>query len=458
MFHNLILCADSYKYSHHLQFPKGTQKTYYYIESRGGMYDFVLFYGLQAFIREYLQTPVTAADIDEAEAFVVRHGLPFNRTGWEKIVDKCGGYLPVTISAVPEGTMVPNHNVLAVIENEDPDFYWVPGFIETTLLRGVWYGSTVATRSKKIKNLLTDYYERTVGTMDGLPFALHDFGTRGVSSHESAGIAGSAHLINFTGTDNLDGIRFAQKYYGPSDSMFGLSIPASEHSVTCSWGKEGELDFYRNMLAVFGGPGKIYANVADTYDIYYACKTLFPQLKDELRRTGSTMVVRPDSGDPAEVVSACIRILADSFGCHMNRRGYKVLDNVRVIQGDGIDEVSIVKILDVVTRMGFSAENLTFGCGGYLLQRVNRDTQKFAMKCSAVMIDGVWHDIFKDPITDHDKKSKRGRVHLFAGVGGFYSAPLGTNAQSVLKPVYRDGAILTHYTFEDVRNNATLTL
>ncbi len=454
MFQNLILCADSYKYSHHLQFPEGTQRTYYYIESRGGMYDFVLFYGLQAFIKEYLQTPVTLADIDEAEAFVTRHGLPFNRKGWEGIVRRCGGYLPVTISAVPEGTIVPNHNVLAVIENEDPDFYWVPGFIETALLRGVWYGSTVATRSKKIKMLLAGYYDRTVGHLDGLPFALHDFGARGVSSHESAGIAGSAHLINFTGTDNLDGIRFAQKYYGPADSMFGLSIPASEHSVTCSWGKERELDFYRNMLANFGGPGKVYANVADTYDIYYACKTLFPQLKDELRRTGSTMVVRPDSGDPAEVVSACVQILADSFGTHINNRGYKVLDNVRIIQGDGIDEASIVKILDSVTRLGFSAENLAFGCGGYLLQRVNRDTQKFAMKCSAVMIDGVWHDIFKDPVTDHDKKSKQGRVSLYAGAGGFYSAALDSGAPSVLLPVYRNGEILAEYTFDAVRKNA----
>ncbi len=454
MFQNLILCADSYKYSHHLQFPEGIEKTYYYIESRGGMYDFVLFYGLQAFLKEYLQTPVTRADIDEAETFVTRHGLPFNRKGWERVVNKCGGYLPITITAVPEGTAVPNHNVLAVIENDDPEFYWVPGFIETALLRGVWYGSTVATRSKKIKNLLAGYLERTADSLDGLPFTLHDFGARGVSSHESAGIAGSAHLINFMGTDNLDGIRFAQKYYGPADEMFGLSIPASEHSVTCSWGKGHELDFYRNMLTQFGGPGKIYANVADTYNIYYACKTLFPQLKDELRRMNSTMVVRPDSGDPAEVVSACIQILADSFGHHTNGRGYKVLENVRIIQGDGIDETSIVRILDAITRLGFSAENLTFGCGGYLLQRVNRDTQKFAMKCSAVMIHGEWRDIFKDPITDHDKKSKQGRVTLYAGNGGFYSAPLAPEVPSALVPVYRNGEIITQYTFNQVRANA----
>ena len=209
---NLILNTDSYKVSMFKQYPAGTTGVYSYIESRGGRYDRTVFFGLQAFIKEYLLWPITQADIDIADEILTAHGEPFNRAGWQYILDKHNGYLPVVIRAVPEGTVVPVKNVLATIENTDPECFWLTTWLETALLRAVWYGTTVATQSYTIKQVILDYLERTgdPGTID---FKLHDFGARGVSSMESAGIGGAAHLVNFMGTDTITGVLYAREYY-----------------------------------------------------------------------------------------------------------------------------------------------------------------------------------------------------------------------------------------------------
>jgi len=412
---NIILNSDSYKYSQFNQYPEGTEYIYSYIESRGGKYDETVFFGLQAFIKEYLCGPVVTMEmIDEAEAIITAHGEPFNREGWEYIVKEHGGNLPVIIKAVPEGTVVGVHNVLATIVNNDPKCYWLTSFLETALLRAIWYPTTVATNSREIKKVILDALVRT-GNPDDIGFKLHDFGARGVSSLESAGIGGTAHLVNFMGTDTVEALLFARRYYGAD--MAGFSVPAMEHSTVTSWGREREVDSYRNMVKKNGKPGGIVSAVSDSYDIFNACKLWGTELKQDILDSGATLVVRPDSGHPATVVLKCIQILDEHFGSEVNEKGYKVLSNVRVLQGDGINIDSVKEILDTIIAEGYSADNVVFGQGGALLQIVNRDDQKFAMKCSAAFVNGEWVDVFKDPITDQGKQSKKGQLKLVKNGG-----------------------------------------
>ena len=455
---NLILNTDSYKVSMFKQYPAGTTGVYSYIESRGGRYDRTVFFGLQAFIKEYLLEPITQSDIDIADEILTAHGEPFNRAGWQYILDKHRGYLPVVIRAVPEGTVVPVKNVLATIENTDPECFWLTTWLETALLRAVWYGTTVATQSYTIKQVILDYLERT-GDPSTIDFKLHDFGARGVSSMESAGIGSAAHLVNFMGTDTITGVLFAREYYGAG--IAGFSIPAAEHSTITSWGRDGEVDAYRNILNNFATPGSIVAVVSDSYDIYNAAENLWGgELRQQVIDSGATVVIRPDSGDPVEVNRRLVEILGSKFGYTTNTKGFKVLNNVRLIQGDGINELTVRSILGAFMAMGWSADNIAFGMGGALLQIVDRDTQKFAMKCSAAEVNGKWIDVVKDPITDAGKKSKAGRVTLWTNGTGEYVSSVDEPKQwadrgwtKALVPVFWDGKLEKEYSFEEVRAN-----
>ena len=368
------------------QYPPGTENVYSYIESRGGRYSSTVVFGLQAFIKEYLTYQVTAEQVSFADEMWTAHGEPFNREGWDYIVNHHNGRLPVRIRAVPEGTLVPVHNVLATIENlGGPKTAWLPTWLETAMLRAAWYGTTVATQSYYIKQTILDYLEKT-GDISGIDFKLHDFGARGVSSMESAAIGGAAHLANFKGSDNMSGILFASNYYDMP--MAGFSIPAAEHSTITAWGRAFEVDAYRNMIRQFGKPGTMFAVVSDSYDIFNACEHIWgDELKQEIINSGSTLIIRPDSGDPETVVIKCLQILGKKFGYTINSKGFKVLNTVRMIQGDGVNERSIRAILGHMMAIGWSADNIAFGMGGALLQQLDRDTQKFAMKCSAIQIN-----------------------------------------------------------------------
>lgn len=231
---NLILNTDSYKCSQFSQYPANTEYIYSYIESRGGRWDKTVFFGLQAFLREYLTTPITRADIDVAEKIITAHGEPFNRAGWEYIVEQHGGKLPVEIRAVPEGTVIDTKNVLVTIVNTDPKCYWLTSYLETALLRAIWYPTTVATNSYMSKQIIKQALDET-GDPSLINFKLHDFGARGVNSQESAGLGGAAHLVNFMGTDTIAGVLAAMDYYDAE--VCGFSIPASEHSVATAFGR-----------------------------------------------------------------------------------------------------------------------------------------------------------------------------------------------------------------------------
>jgi nicotinamide phosphoribosyltransferase len=460
-----ITRTDSYKFSQWNQYPKDTTHISSYIESRGGE-DESVFFGLQAFIKDYLLTPVTMQDVNRAEKIVTAHGLPFNREGWEIIVREHGGKLPIQIQAVPEGTVMETRNVQVQVVNTDPRLWWLTSYLETALLRAVWYPSTVATKSRKMKKVIAKALNETsdVPVMDQLMFKLHDFGARGASSSETAMLGGMGHLINFMGTDTFEAVEGVMAYYN-TDEVVGFSIPASEHSTITSWSREHEVDAYENMLDTFGGPGKLVACVSDSFDIYAATRDLWGgTLRDKVMNMGGTLVVRPDSGDPETVPVEIVEILAEKFGFTVNSKGYKVLHpSVRVIQGDGINEHSLPRILANLKAAGFSADNIAFGMGGGLLQAWNRDSLKYAMKASAIRINnGEWAGFSKDPVTDHGKRSKEGRLGLVyeCGIGscGFRTIPedIANKKGNLLRTIFKDGELLVEDTFADIRARAAL--
>lgn len=462
---NIILDTDSYKASHWRQYPPGTTSMFSYVESRGGKFSNTVFFGLQYYLKRYLTQGVTEDDVEEADAFYRDHGVPFNREGWDHIARLCkhGKGLPVRIRAVPEGTLVPTQNALMTIESTDPTVFWLASWLETMLLR-VWYPTNVATLSWHCKQVIREYLERTSDDPKAeLPFKLHDFGSRGVSSQESAAIGGAAHLVNFMGSDTVAGVVTANRYY--NEKMAAFSIPAAEHSTITSWGREREVDAYRNMLTQYAKPNGLLAVVSDSYNIYDAVEKLWgDELRQQVIDSGATLVVRPDSGDPPTVVKKCLELLDSRFGHKVNSKGYKVLNNVRVIQGDGINLDSINSILWVARDAGYSATNLAFGMGGALLQQHNRDTQKFAMKCSSVTVNGEEVDVFKDPIDDKGKHSKSGRLDLVEDCNGKFlqlaTLRLDRGAiaypSTIMRTVYEDGKILVDDSLAEIRARTSL--
>lgn len=466
---NIMLLTDSYKQTHYKQYPRNTKRVISYLESRGGAWSTTTFFGLQYFLQEYLEGQVvTQEKIDEAEEIVNLHLGPnsFNREGWQYILDTYDGRLPVLIKAVPEGTVVPTSNVLMTIENTDDKCYWLTNFLESILVQ-MWYPITVATQSREMKKLILQALKET-GDESLIDFKLHDFGFRGVSSVETAGIGGAAHLVNFLGTDTMQALVVARKYYG--EKMAGFSIPASEHSTITSWGREHEVDAMRNMLEAY--PTGLVACVSDSFDIFAACGDIWgTTLKDEVLARDGTLVVRPDSGYPPSVVVDCLSILADKFGSTVNAKGFRVLNpKVRLIQGDGIDIDMLKSILLTMRFHRWSADNVAFGSGGGLLQKMNRDTLKFAFKCSAIAVGDVEYPVYKEPVTDSGKNSKRGRLKLVkveGAHGSTYATRQSFNDQGEyqitwntkvdeLQRVFLNGGIENAPKLSDIRERAKI--
>lgn len=456
---NFITKTDSYKVSHWRQYPPGTSEVYSYFEARGGEWAETVFFGLQYILQRHFEgRVVTKPKIDQAKRLFARHfgdDTLFNEKGWIRLLEKHDGYLPLHIRAVPEGTVVPTSNVLMTIVNTDPEFFWLTNYAET-LLSQVWYPSTVATQSREWKKVINTYLSLT-GTPETIDFKLQDFGYRGSTSHDSAAIGGAAHLVNFKGTDTLAAIELLEEYYG-AEEMPGFSIPAAEHSTITSWGKDHEIDAYANMLDQF--PTGLVAVVSDSYDVFKACADIWGGVLHETvaHRDGVT-IIRPDSGHPPSTVYRILEILGERFGYSLNAKGYKVLpDYIRVIQGDGIDGSMIDSIYSTIVELGhWSADNLGFGSGGALLQKVNRDTSKYAFKCSEVTVDGLPRDVFKDPVTDKGKASKKGRLSLYRDLWKleYYTGPEYKDFD-VMQTVFLNGRMQNRTSLKAVRHNARL--
>lgn len=454
---NIIFICDSYKVCHNNIYPPNTTNIYSYFESRGGKWQDIVFFGLQYQLKKYLEgRVVTQQMIDEADELLSMHfgtNKYFNRSGWEYILSQYSGRLPVSIRAVPEGMVVSNSNILMSIENTDPKCYWLTNYLETLLVQ-VWYPTTVATQSREMKKTILKYLKET-GDATLIDYKLHDFGFRGVSSVESAGIGGLAHLVNFRGTDTLEALRVGREYY--NEGCAGNSICATEHSTITAWGKDHEYDAYKNLLSRY--PTGIIACVSDSYDIYNACDNIWgKELRDMVMARDGCLVIRPDSGDPTTMVTDIVARLGAKFGYVTNSKGYKVLDkHVRVIQGDGITCDSIDPILGRLKRFGWSADNIAFGSGGGLLQKLDRDTLRFAFKCSAATVNNQYVEVYKDPVTDKNKRSKRGKLKLVLGSNQEYNTVSeNSTGDDYMVEVFRNGEILKEYSLQEIRDNASI--
>lgn len=464
--------TDSYKFSHFIEYPEGMDVMFSYFESRGGEFPTCTLFGLQVIVHKYLSKQLTLADIDSAEEFAAAHGEPFYREGWLHVIDKYDGYLPVRIRAIPEGTIVAPSNVILTVESPtDPKCFWITNWLETMLSR-VWYPSTVATMSREVKKVWKEFLDKTADDAAAeIAFKHHDFGARGVTCQEQAMMGGAAHLLSFLGSDTVAGIKCANHYY--DSSMAGFSIPATEHSTMTVWGRANEKAALKRWIQktlverqVPAGVPKLSACVGDSYDIYkFAQMVCEPEILDLIRSSGGTLVIRPDSGEPREVLSKVLFILQENLpagSVTVNKKGYLVLPNyLRVIWGDGINRKSMVTILRRITELGWSASNLAMGSGGGLLMDCNRDTQKFAFKCSFARVNGESVDVIKDPITDPGKKSKAGRLDLIRlPDGSIKTVPLpegmSSHPDSIMVTVFDTGKITYHTTLDEIRERMAL--
>lgn len=455
---NRILGTDSYKLTHWDQIPPDTQFIESHLMSRGGFWRHTQFNGLQGILKANFTGEVfNKADVEQARAFSFMHfgdDKAFNNAGWLRLLEKHSGRLPLKIRAPKEGTLIQTKNCLTTIVNTDPEFPWLTNWAETILLQ-VWYPITVGTLAFEIRQAIGKDLVRT-GDPAGIDFKLQDFGFRGVSSVMSAAIGGAAHQINFHGSDTLAAIQYLQQYYN-TKAMTGFSIPAMEHSTVTSWGKANEAQAYRNMLLKH--PTGLAACVVDSYDTHNAVDVIFgEELREMVLRRNGTVVLRPDSGDPTVVIEDIFNSVANKFGFETNAKGWKVLpQQVRLIQGDGVNYQNILRINSHLTRAGWSMDNWGYGMGGALLQQQNRDTQRFAIKCNAINRAGVWSPVFKDPKTDASKASIGGHgmslVDRSVDHSGDYTTVISGDSDAYgneLDVVFLDGEMKREQTYEEV--------
>lgn len=451
--------ADLYKYSQWSQYPPGMRFLESYLECRvGAKYRQVVPYGLQYILDEYLSgVRITKDQIlrrNQKINAMMGEGT-FHLKGWLDMLEAHDGRVPIFINAIDEGTVLDNNNALLVVGNTDERFPFITNFCETLLMQ-MWYPTTVASAQFAKRQMFLSFLHKT-GDPALIDYKWVDFGYRGVSSQESAALGGSAHLLSFKASDTMISDDFVEAYYNAQGIQMG-SVPATEHSTMTSWGKDNEAGAVGNMLTAY--PKGIVSIVGDSYDYENFVRVIIGgKYKEDILKREGVVVVRPDSGDPATMVLRSCQWLAENFGAEENDKGYKVLNkHVRIIQGDGIEYESAYEILATLERQGWSADNVTLGEGGGALQRVNRDTERTALKASAIDIDGVWHDVYKDPKSDPAKASKAGHL-MVVNVNGNYRTIRKTDGiiytDDCLKNVFRDGEVKRRHNFEDIRARVT---
>jgi nicotinamide phosphoribosyltransferase len=454
-----LLRTDVYKMGHMEQYAPGTTRVISYLNARSDKYfEELLFFGLQYYLMEYLTQPITTANVED---FLKRRRRILGSEPSDDIKEKLHGIAdlgqwPVEISAVPEGTVLPVKNALLTLESTHDDFPWAPGFLESLLLK-VWYPCTVATNSLEYYRIARRYSRQP------LEFNVHDFGYRSDTSEESAAISGAAHLIVFRGSDTIVAEPFIEEYYSlPTESPCMMSVPASEHSVMCSYGREFEFEAFERMLELY--PDGYVSIVSDTYSIWHVCTNILPRLKDKILARNGRVIIRPDSGYPPDIIcgdakaepgtpeaKGVLVLLDELFGSErLADSPYRILNpKIGLIYGDGMYHQRYEETLIRSVGSGYDGSNIVIGAGG-LLRAGTRDTLGMAIKATQITRNGRNVNIFKDPITDSGKKSHVGRVALRAGVT-YDSAP--PDAPSELMPVFRNGQILRRYTFDEVRRN-----
>lgn len=472
---NPLLHTDGYKLAHMEQYPPNTEYIYsYMITRRSKKYSQVCFFGLQYYLLNYLSGRVTRKMVNEfieTREALLGPTSDIVREQMEKLIQL--QYLPLRIKAVPEGSTVDVGNALVTVTNTEPGYFWLVGLVESLLLK-VWYTSTVATFSQKLWKLCEDYGRTSCDNCDYLPYQVHDFGYRGVSSEESDTLGGAAHLLHFRGSDTVPAISFAKKWYGAAcDAIIGSTVPGTEHSVMCSYGREQELEAYQRILEAY--PTGNVSIVSDTYDYWKVLTEFLPALKDQIMaRKDGKVIIRPDSGNPEHILLGdpneedkespkylgTLRILDQIFGSTLNSHGLKILHpSIGVIYGDGMYYERIERVLGGCRDIGFEPSSVSFGCGGILLQNHQRDDLGFAFKATSVTIDGKRKAIFKDPVTDHSKKSHHGLMRVehdkdFGKWTTFDDQSEEQEEQGELRTVFENGRVFRYDTFEEIGKRA----
>jgi nicotinamide phosphoribosyltransferase len=493
-----ILC-DFYKISHRRMYPTGTQTVYSTWTPRTSRIkglDHVVWFGGQAFYKEYLIDTFNDHFFNRPKAEVISEytrlikatlGDPNPETSHlEELHDL--GFLPLSIKALPEGTVVPTRVPVMTIQNTDPRFFWLTNFIESLASCELWQASTSATLAMEYKSMMDTYANET--NPEGAAFTIfqgHDFSMRGMSSLRSSILSGMGHLVGgFAGTDTIPAICAAEYYYNANveKELVGTSVPATEHSIQCAYGDD--MKYLRRMLSEVH-PSGIVSIVSDGYDFWDVLGRIVPSLKKEIMArsggpVGDKVVIRPDSGDPVLIVcgdpdaprnsleyKGAVEVLWDIFGGTMSSTGYRNLDShIGLIYGDAITLRRAEEIMERLKLKGFASTNVVFGIGSYTYQYNTRDTFGFALKSTLCVINGDEKLIFKDPKTDDGvKKSQKGKVVVYKEPATgeikfkdgfllneqlFFRAQNGTNIDiDMLQEVFRDGKLLIDENFSDIR-------
>lgn len=458
-----ICDVDSYKLSHAENYRPDADWMMSYLESRGGLFPAVQWAGLQLILLEYFSSTLTHEQVDNLKSFALAHGEPFPEKQFRKVVDVYGGKYPIIIKAVDEGSLVPTSNVLMTIESSvfDHDVMSLVSYFETKLMR-CWYSTTVATLAYNMKLIGLKHLSVTTNNPnDYIGFFVNDFSSRGTTDMNGSIFGGLGHLVNFIGSDNIPAILASMEAYNVSYPT-AYSVKASEHSLMSFEGREGEENVFKRLLDNWGDSSDLFACVADTYNIYNFCENILSRHKERILNMRAKLVVRPDSGLPETMVIEVLEMLDEVFGSTVNEKGFKVLNpKIGVIYGDGMSIETIDTMFGVIVEKGWCASNVVTGVGGKLAQDVNRDTQKFAIKCSSAHYDGKYNDVFKRPITAAFKKSKAGRLVLLKGTTGYFTTTAEEWAmkyphikEQELKVRYKDGEFFNLVTFDEVRAKA----
>lgn len=443
-----IFYHDAYKSDHRRQYPYGTEKVYSNLTPRitrlPGV-DSVVVFGIQYFVKEFLVKKFNetffTVDLDKIIFYYQRRmdnalGKGSVDTSHIRSLHKLG-YLPIEVKSLAEGTLCPLKVPVLTITNTLPQFAWLPNFLETILSNMLWHPITSATIAFEYRKILEEYADKTSDIPELVKFQGHDFSMRGQTSFESSLVSGGAHLTSFSGTDTIPAIDWLECYYeADSDSEFvGGSVPATEHSVMCLGGKEGEVETYRRLITEIYPKGLV-SIVSDTWDYWHVVDKTVRRLKEEIMARDGKVVIRPDSGDPETILcgdgsgyaalagdpaaKGTIQLLWEIFGGTVNSKGYKQLDpHIGVIYGDSITLERCWSICARLKSMGFASTNVVFGIGSYTYQYVTRDTLGFAMKATYGIVNGEVREIFKDPITDGGfKKSAKGLLRVDADANG----------------------------------------
>lgn len=482
-----LMDTDAYKLDHRRQYPEGTTGVLSNFTNRGSRIErvtHVVHFGLQAFLQSWAidaWEPFWAADEDEVAALYEEFTtsvLGPNDIGSDHIraLHRLG-YLPLKFSSLPEGTRVPLRVPSFTVENTLPEFYWLVNYIETVMSASIWQASTSATTAHEFHKLLRAWAIFTTGSDEGAQWQGHDFSFRGMAGREAAAASAAGHLLSFTGSDNLNAINFVNENYPGDNGLILGSVPATEHSVMCAGGSdEGEEQAtFERLLRLY--PSGIVSVVSDTWDLWNVLTNIVPSLKDDILARDGKLVIRPDSGNPVDILCGTdrlgpyssvhtpaergvIELLWETFGGTTNELGYKVLDpHIGAIYGDSITYDRAEEIFHRLAAKGFASTNVVFGVGSYTYQYVTRDTFASAVKATWVEIDGVGHDIAKDPITDNGtKKSAKGRLAVVPDhlgelmlVDGEEGAYLEAQGITRLDPVWSDGKFIRKQSFADVR-------